>query len=183
MRAAWVSILLPLTLASFAGFAHADSVKGYCERDGKRLEFSDGIAFEDARDEQGTVTTTIYLTAGRLDRAALARCAECRGGPSANTFLSPRGDIVEAQHAAVDAGWMELSHVGGELDMSVIANLMYLAADGTLTGLDGGNGRIEYSARDARRIAGKVVTDAREPPMNETDMVCDVSFDLTLGWP
>lgn len=178
MRIALVPILLLL-----AGTAHADSVKGYCERDGKRLQFTDGIAFEDARDERGTVTTTIYLTAKPLDRAALAKCAQCRGAPGENTFTSPRGDVVEAQHSAVDAGWMELAHVGGELDMSTIVNLMYLAADGTLTGLDGGNGRIELSAKSKQRFTGKVVTEAREAPMNETDMTCDVSFDLAVGWP
>jgi hypothetical protein len=175
-------VLVPLVFL-LAGYAHADSVEGYCERDGKRLEFSDGIAFEDARDEQGTVTTTIYLTAKPLDRAALAKCAECRGAPGENTFTSPRGDVVEAQHAAVDAGWMELAHVGGDLDMSTIVNLMYLAADGTLTGLDGGNGRVELSAKGKQRFTGKVLTEARGEGMDETDMSCDVSFDLAVGWP
>jgi hypothetical protein len=173
--------LVPLVFL-LAGVAHADSVEGWCERDGKRLTFSDGIAFEDARDEYGKLTTTIFLTAKPLDRAALAKCTECRGGPSENTFLSPRGDVVEAQHAAVDAGWMELAHIGGDLDMSTIVNLMYLAADGTLTGLDGGNGRVELSAK-GKRFTGKVVTEAREPGMDQTDMTCDVSFDLAVGWP
>ena len=178
MRVVFVPLLFLL-----AGSAHADSVKGYCERDGKRLEFSDGIAFADARDAAGTVSTTIYLTAKPLDRGALSKCSECRGAPGENTFTSPRGDFIEKQHAAVDAGWMELAHVGGELDMSTIVNLMYLAADGTLTGLDGGNGRIELSTKGAQRFTGKVVTEAREAPMNETDMTCDVSFDLAVGWP
>lgn len=174
-------VLVPLVFL-LAGFAHADSVRGWCQRDGKRLEFSDGIAFEDARDAQGTVTTTIYLTAKPLDRAVLAKCAECRGAPGENTFMSPRGDVVEAQHAAVDAGWMELAHVGGDLDMSTIVNLMYLAADGTLTGLDGGNGRVELSAK-GKRFTGKVLTEARGEGMDETDMSCDVGFDLAVGWP
>ena len=91
--------------------------------------------------------------------------------------------MVEAQHAAVDAGWLEFQHVGGELDMTTLVNLMYLAPDGTLTGLDGGNGRIELTTRDGRRIAGRMLTEAREAPMNETDMSCAVDFDLTLGWP
>jgi hypothetical protein len=178
MRVLFAPILSLLSLN-----VHADAVSGYCERDGKRLTFSDGIAFEDARAADGTVTTTVYLTAGPLDRAALAQCGECRGAPGENTFLSPRGDLIEAQHAAVDAGWLEFQHVGGELDMTTLVNLMYLAPDGTLTGLDGGNGRIELTARDAKRVAGQVVTEAREAPMNETDMRCAVSFDLTPGWP
>ena len=177
MRTALASMLLLL-----ASPAWADAVSGYCERDGKRLEFRDGIAFADARDAEGSVTTTIYLTAKPLDRAALARCAECRAAPGESTFTSPRGDLVEAQHAAVDAGWMELAHVGGGLDMGTIVNIMYLAADGTLTGIDGGNGRIEFSARDGRRFTGKVVTEARGPGLDETDMTCDVSFDLAVGW-
>lgn len=178
MRSLVASILLLL-----AGTAQADPVSGYCERDGKRLTFTDGIAFHDARDEKGVVTTTVFLTANKLDRAALARCTECQAPPGENTFVSPRGDVIEAQHAAVDAGWLEFQHVGGELDMTVLANLMYLAPDGTLTGLDGGNGRIELTRRDAERIAGKVLTEAREAPMNETDMSCEIAFDLALGWP
>ena len=78
---------------------------------------------------------------------------------------------------------MEIQHVGGELDMTTIVNLMYLAADGTLTGLDGGNGRVELQAHDASAVAGKVVTTAREAPMNETDMRCDIAFELAVGWP
>lgn len=175
--------LLASTLLLFAASAHADSVSGYCERDGKRLTFSDGIAFQDARDEQGRVTTTVYLTANAIDRAALAQCPDCREALGENTFMSPRGDLVEAQHAAVDAGWLEFQYVGGDLDMTTLVNLMYLAPDGTLTGLDGGNGRIELATNDATRIAGKVLTDAREAPMNETDMQCEISFDLAPGWP
>ena len=176
-------VLIAPILSLLSLTAHADAVSGYCERDGKRLSFSDGIAFEDARDADGTVTTTVYLTANRIDRAALAQCGECRGALGENTFVSPRGDLIEAQHAAVDAGWLEFQHVGGELDMTTLVNLMYLAPDGTLTGLDGGNGRIELTTRDGRRIAGRVLTEAREAPMNETDMTCAVAFDLTLGWP
>lgn len=176
-------LLTATLLCLSAATAQADSVAGYCERDGKRLVFTDGLAFEDARDENGTVTTTVYLTANRIDRAALAACGECRGPLGENTFMSPRGDLVEAQHAAVDAGWLEFQHVGGELDMSSLVNLMYLAPDGTLTGLDGGNGRIELGSREGGRMTGKVVTEAREAPFNETDMRCEVSFDLTVGWP
>jgi hypothetical protein len=163
--------------------AHADSVSGHCERDGKRLTFSDGIAFADARDEEGRVTTTIYLTAKPLDRAALAKCADCTAALPQNTFSSPRGDLVEAQRSATADGWMEIAHVGGDLDMTTIVNLMYLSKDGVLTGLDGGNGRVEFTTRDERRVAGKVVTEAHEAPMNETDMSCDVAFDIAVGWP
>ena len=95
---------------------------------------------------------------------------------------SPRGDLIEAQHAAVDAGWIELAHVGGDLDMATIVNIMYLAADGSLTGIDGGNGRIELTPK-GERFTGKLVTEAREAPMNETDMRCDLVFDLAVGWP
>ena len=172
-----------LMLMALAAPVQADSVHGYCERDGKRLDFSDGIAFEDARDGSGAVTTTIYLTAKPLDRAALAKCAECAGKLGENTFSSPRGDLVEAQRKATAAGWMEIQHVGGELDMTTIVNLMYLAADGTLTGLDGGNGRAELQTHTTTRMTGKVATTAHEAPMNETDMTCDVTFDLAVGWP
>jgi hypothetical protein len=59
---------------------------------------------------------------------------------------------------------------------------MYLAPDGTLTGLDGGNGGVELSSK-GKRFTGKVLTEARGPGMDETDMTCDVSFDLAVGWP
>jgi hypothetical protein len=163
--------------------AHADTVRGFCERGGKRLDFTDGLAFADARDATGAVTTTIYLTANKLDRAALATCADCAGALPENTAMSPRGDLIEAQRKATAKGWMELQHVGGELDMTTIVNLMYLADDGTLTGLDGGNGHVSFDTRTDERVAGKVMTETREAPMNETDMHCDVAFDLGVGWP
>jgi hypothetical protein len=172
-----------LALLALTPAVHADTVRGFCERGGKRLDFTDGIAFADARDEKGAVTTTIYLTAKPLDRAALAKCAACAGALPENTAMSPRGDLIEAQRTAVAKGWMEIQHVGGELDMSTLVNLMYLADDGTLTGLDGGNGRIAFDTRTDKRITGKVTTEAREAPMNETDMNCDVAFDLGVGWP
>ncbi len=171
-----------LTLLLLAGPALADSVKGHCERDGKRLEFSDGLAFVDARDAEGVVTTTIYLTVKPIDRKAAAACAECGAAPGENTFDSPRGDFIEAQ-AATKAGWVEMQHVAGELDMTTIVNLMYLADDGVLTGLDGGNGKVTLQANEAKRIAGTLGSEARGEGYDETDMTCSVAFDLTPGWP
>jgi|GEM_PF-3156244 len=176
-----IPVLLASLLATTA--AQAATVSGSCTRDGKTLRFNDGIAFLDARDEGGVETTTIYLTAKPLDRAALARCAECRAAPGQSTFTSPRGDVVEAQRSATAEGWMEIAHTGGELDITTIVNLMYVAPDGTLTGLDGGNGQVELSVNDGKRIAGKVVTEARGEGLDSTDMTCDVRFDLELGWP
>lgn len=176
-----IQVLLALCL--FVPLAQADTVRGFCERDGKRLDFTDGIAFADARDEAGVVTTTIYLTANKLDRAALAKCADCASAMPADTFMSPRGDLVRAQRTATAKGWMEIQHVGGELDITTIANLMYLADNGTLTGLDGGNGHVAFDARTDKHLAGKVTTEKREAPMNDTDMNCDIAFDLGVGWP
>jgi hypothetical protein len=172
-----------LALCVLMPIAHADTVGGFCERGGKRLDFTDGIAFADARDETGAVTTTIYLTAKKLDRAALAKCAACAGPLPENTAMSPRGDLIEAQRTATAKGWMEIQHVGGELDMTTIVNLMYLADNGTLTGLDGGNGKVSFEVRTDQHLAGKVTTEKREAPMNETDMNCDIAFDLAVGWP
>ena len=174
-------ILAVFSLFALAFTAQADNVSGFCERDGKRLEFTDGIAFADARDEAGTITTTLYLTAKPLDRKALAACTDCGGTLGENTFVSPRGDLIEAQRAATADGWMEIQHVGGELDMSSIVNVMYLSADGTLTGIDGGNGQVAFETRSEQRVAGKVTTVAREDP--STDMSCDIAFDLAVGWP
>jgi hypothetical protein len=161
----------------------ADSVQGYCERDGKRLAFSDGIAFVDARDAEGVVTTTVYLTAKALDRKALAACAACASAPGENTFLSSRGDEIEKQRAAVADGWLELEHVAGELDMATLVNIMYLASDGVLTGIDGGNGKVIIDTVSPTRVTGKVISEAREAPFNETDMKCEASFALAVGWP
>jgi hypothetical protein len=172
-----------LALLALMPIARADTVHGFCERGGKRLTFTDGIAFADARDASGTVTTTIYLTANKLDRAALAKCAECATAMPENTFQSPRGDLIEAQRTATAKGWMEIQHVGGELDITTIVNIMYLADNGTLTGLDGGNGNVTFQSRTEKRVTGKVATEAREAPMNETDMLCDITFDLGVGWP
>jgi len=74
--------LILMTLLFLVMPVQADSVKGFCERDGKRITFSDGIAFADARDAEGVVTTTIYLTAKPLDRKAagsLRRVCRCAG--------------------------------------------------------------------------------------------------------
>ncbi|MFZ1391424.1 MAG: hypothetical protein WAS23_07550 [Dokdonella sp.] len=178
MRAVALSFLLLPMLPAYAG-----SVQGFCERDGKRITFTDGIAFVDARDSDGVVTTTLYLTAKPLDRKALAQCAECAGAPGENTFSSPRGDLVEAQRTATADGWMEIQHVAGELDMATIVNIMYLAKDGVLTGIDGGNGKVVLETNTPTRIVGMVVSEAHEAPMNETDMTCKVAFDLVPGWP
>ncbi len=171
-----------LALLALACSAHADNVTGFCERDGKRLEFSDGIAFADAR-EQGTVTTVIYLTAKPLDRAPLAECKACATEMPENTFMSPRGDLIETQKDAIAKGWVEIHHNGGELDMSTLVNIMYIADDGMHTGIDGGNGKIVLDTRTDSRVVGKLVSEAREAPYNDTDMTCDVAFDLAVGWP
>ena len=174
--------LIVFSLMAFAVPAMADSVKGFCERDGKRLDFSDGIAFVDARDGEGTLTTTFYLTVKPIDRAVLATCADCLGAPVENTFMSPRGDFIEAQDAT-KAGWIEVQHVGGALDMTTLVNLMYRSSDGVMTGLDGGNGEVKLDTNRSARIVGKVGTVARGEGYDQTDMRCEVAFDLSVGWP
>ena len=175
--------LILMVLVVLAMPARADSVHGFCERDGKRITFSDGIAFVDARDADGVVTTTIYLTAKPLDRKALAACGECSAAPGEDTFGSPRGDEIEKQRSATADGWVEIQHVAGELNMTSIVNLMYLSKDGVLTGLDGGNGKVILQINSPTRIVGKLVSEAHEAPYNDTDMTCEVSFDLVVGWP
>ena len=175
--------LILMALLVLAMPAHADSVNGFCERDGKRITFSDGIAFVDARDAEGVVTTAIYLTAKPLDRKALAACSTCASAPGENTFTSSRGDEIEKQRSATADGWVEMQHVAGELDMTSIVNLMYLAKDGVLTGLDGGNGKVTLQTNSPTRIVGTLASEAHEAPYNDTDMNCAASFDLTVGWP
>ncbi|MEZ5462895.1 hypothetical protein [Dokdonella sp.] len=175
-----LALMVPLFLAMPV---LADSVQGYCERDGKRITFTDGIAFVDAVDSDGIATTAIYLTAKPLDRKALAACEECASAPGENTFMSSRGDEIEKQRSATAEGWIEMQHVAGELDMTSIVNLMYLADDGVLTGLDGGNGRASLQTHSPTRIVGKLTSEAHEAPYNDTDMNCAASFDLAVGWP
>ena len=45
--------------------------------------------------------------------------------------------------------------------------------------------RTSLGSRAAREFGREVATarQAREAPMNETDMQCDIAFDLTVGWP
>jgi len=97
--------------------------------------------------------------------------------------MSPRGDLIETQKDAIAQGWMEIHHTGGELDMSTLVNIMYVADDGTHTGIDGGNGKVVFETRSDARVTGKVITETREAPFNETDMNCDIAFDLAVGWP
>ncbi|MEO7326609.1 MAG: hypothetical protein ABIW82_17445 [Dokdonella sp.] len=174
-------ILMVLCLAAVP--ALADSVQGFCERGGKRLTFSDGIAFVDARDSDGVATTAIYLTAKPLDRKALAACAACKSAPGESTFTSSRGQEIKKQRSATTDGWIELQHVAGEVDMASIVSIMYLASDGMLTGIDGGNGKVVLQTKGPARVVGKVISEAHEAPYNDTDMNCAVSFDLALGWP
>ena len=178
-----MSKLILIALVVLAGPVQADSVQGFCERDGKRITFSDGIAFVDARDAKGVVTTAIYLTAKPLDRKALAACGECAAAPGLETFSSERGNTVEKQRSATADGWVEMQHVAGELNMTSLVNLMYLAPDGVLTGLDGGNGRVALQTNSATRIVGTLTSEAHEAPYDDTDMTCEASFDLTVGWP
>lgn len=177
------SLTSMFVVLALAAPAHADSVSGFCERDGKRLTFSDGIAFADARDADGMVTTTIFLTAKPLDLADLAKCSECSEPLTENTFGSPRGDRIKAQRSATAAGWIELAHSDGVNGMTSLGNIMYLADDGVLTGIDGGNGRVTVELRDDGRAVGKVTSEARGEGYDETDMTCAISFDVAIGWP
>ncbi|MGB0134953.1 hypothetical protein [Dokdonella sp.] len=176
-------ILTLMALLVLAMPVRADTIQGFCERDGKRIAFSDGIAFVDARDAGGAVTTKIYLTANPLDRKALAACIECAGPPGEGSHGSPRGTVVEKQHSATADGWIQMRHVGGDYEMTMIDNLMYLAKDGVLTGLDGGNGKVILQINTPTRIAGKLTSEAHEVPYNDTDMNCAATFDVTVGWP
>lgn len=184
MRSLTLLAVLILTTPLFTP-AYADTVQGFCERDGKRITFSDGIAFADARDSEGFLITAIYLTAKTLDRKALAACKECESAPVENTYplTSLRSKTVENQRSATADGWIEMRHVGGELNRSSVVNLMYLSSDGVLTGLDGGNGQVTLQTNTPTHVFGTLTSEAREAPFSETDMKCEASFDLAVGWP
>lgn len=176
------ALLVALLLPSFA----QAGVNGFCERNGKRLTFTDGIAFFDARDADGEITTTVYLTAKKLDRDALKACANCRDALPEDNFLSPRGRAINQQKSAVNEGWIELSHAGGESTMGTIINIMYLADDGVLKGINGSNstGSLTFSSLSETHLGGTIKTVPTEPEyFDDSDMTCDVSFDLPVGWP
>lgn len=173
-----IALLLP-------GFVQA-SVSGFCERDGARLTFTDGIAFWDARGADGAITTTVYLTAKPLDRSALSACVDCRDALTEDDYSSPRGKAVEQQKSAVNDGWIELSHTGGESGTGTIGNIMYLAKDGVLNGISGTNstGSLSFSSVSETHVSGAIKTVPTPPEyFDDTDMTCDVSFDLPVGWP
>ena len=174
-----------LALMILTSSAYADTVKGFCERDGKRISFSDGLAFADTRDSEGFLITAIYLTAKTLDRKALAACKECASAPVENTWprTSLRSKTIENQRSATADGWIEIRHVGGELNRSSVVNLMYLSSDGVLTGLGGGNGQVTLQTNTATRVVGTLASEAREAHLNETVTKCEASFDLAVGWP
>ncbi len=174
--------LVPLVLIAFSPLALADSVSGFCESGGKRLEFTDGIAFHDARKADGALVTAIHLTAGRLDRAALAKCRECATELPESTFMSPRSPLFQAQRAATAAGWAELQHVGGDYDWTSVVSIMYLSDKGVLTGIDTSYVVVEWSDRSDTRVSGKVITGEVHEGY-EAGANCDVRFDLAVGWP
>jgi hypothetical protein len=172
------SIAIALILAG-AGEAAAATVTGQCQREGTTLVFVDGLAFESARDEGGTVTTAIYLTTKPIDRKQLATCPDCEGELPVNTFLSTREDWIDAQIQAAAGGWLSASYVGGDMDMAVVNGVDYFAPDGTQTGITAGNERLTLEVNDGKRIAGIL----RYEEGDYFGATCEGRFDLEVGWP
>lgn len=174
------SAMLVLALSAAApGIAAADTVSGECQRDGTTLKWVDGIAFESARDEKGWITTTIYFTTKPIDRKQLAQCPDCEGELPATTFLSSREDWLDAQIKVAKGGWLSASHVGGEMDLLVVHDLMYFAPDGVQTGITAGNERLAFEVNDGKRMAG-TLSFAEGDYFGAT---CTGKFDLAVGWP
>ena len=70
--------------------------------------------------------------------------------------------------------------------MGTIRNILYLADDGVLNGIDGTNstGALRFSSLSETHLSGTIKTVPTEPEyFDDTDMTCDVSFDLPVGWP
>ena len=118
-----MSKLILIALVVLAGPAQADSVQGFCERDGKRITFSDGIAFIDARDAEGVVTTAIYLTGGPLGDHCQVRGAIRPVDPSAPdiTFDGPDHLVMELRPVALKRALSNL--VGNALKYGDAARL------------------------------------------------------------
>lgn len=172
--------LTTVSLLALSCAAQADSVRGTCERDGVRLSFTDGIAFPVSRSADGTVSTEILLTVDALDRAAVAAaCADCAEPLPENSAMSSRAYTVQTKS---HKGFMRISHVGGEMNHTSIVDVSYLDKTGTLFGIGGGDGKVMFDVFDEKRIAGKV-TDVPDEYSEPDDAVCDVTFDLAVGWP
>ena len=174
-------ILSIVSLLALSFATQADTVGGHCEGEGVRLNFTDGIAFADARSEAGAISTAIYLTVEKLDRAALTACPDCGGALPATRFASSRGYTVQKQ---TQKGWMEVNHVGGEMNVTSVVDVPYLDEGGTLTGLSGAEHLVvTFVERSDKRVTGTVKTVVDEYSDPSTDMDCDVTFDLAVGWP
>lgn len=165
--------------AGAAGAAAAATVSGECQREGTTLKWVDGIAFESARDANGVVTTSIYLTTKPIDRKQLASCTDCGGELPENTFMSTRRDWIGAQFKASKGGWLSAEYVGGEMDMVNVHGVDYYAPDGVQTGIAAGNERMTLDVKDGKRIAG-TLSYAEGDYWGAT---CSGRFDLEVGWP
>jgi hypothetical protein len=178
MRPTLIAIVTTLAVAGI-GAAEAASVSGKCQREGTTLEFVDGIAFEAARDADGAVTTSIYFTTRPIDRAQLAKCPDCQGELPDSTFNSTRQDWLDAQIKAAAGGWLAADYIGGAMDMVVVHEVNYFAADGTMTGIAAGNENLTLAVNDGKRISGTL--DYREG--DYWGATCEGRFDLEVGWP
>lgn len=168
-----------LCLSLSAGCAVAASVSGECQREGTTLKFVDGIAFESARDEEGRLTTSIFLTTLPIDRKQLAQCTDCGGELPTNTFMSPRRDWIGAQFKATKGGWLSAEYVGGDLDMLSVHGVDYFAPDGVQTGIAAGNERMTLEVNDGKRMVG-TLSFAEGDYWGAT---CSGRFDIAVGWP
>jgi len=153
-------------------------VTGFCERAGETFSFVDAIAFDDARDKKGVVTTTLYLVSAPLDREALAGCLNCSRPLLEKPTRSVRREAVEAQARAAGAGWLQARYFGGQGATVFVMDIARGRADGGATSIMAGNEKVQATLRDAdRHLAGKVLSDAGFGNR------CEAVFDVKVGWP
>lgn len=172
-------LILSLSLLHASGVGAANAVSGECQREGTTLKWVDGIAFESARDEAGTLTTAIYFSTLPIDRTQLTKCPDCSGELPVNTFLSTREDWIEAQLREAKGGWFAASHIGGELDMVSVNDVGYMAPDGVQTGIQAGNERLKFDINDGKHMQGTLFNEEGD----YFGATCSGTFDLEVGWP
>jgi hypothetical protein len=177
---------VPLLAAAIASaflasvvLAAGSSASGQCQREGTTLTWVDGIAFESARSAEGRLETAIFLTTVPIDRAQLATCPDCNDGLPENSFVSPREDWLEAQLKKAKGGWFAASYVGGDMDMTIVHDVGYMAPDGVQTGITAGNERLTLEVNDGKRIAGTL----HSAEGDYFGASCSGRFDLAVGWP
>jgi hypothetical protein len=149
-------------VVSFAGSAHADTVRGGCSYDGANFTFADAVVFKEANPfDDKKLDTMVVLTTFAIDKAKLAKETDNKSYAIADQ--SPGTD---------DARRLSLRISDGK-----VATANYQSS-GTSVSTSGGDiGQYTQKANDAKRVAGDFVLEDDD----KEDLQCNVGFDLAYA--